>query len=134
MAKPNVHAESSARRFGGRPEDYLDLHLLMDSYKTAMADQRGRAVTHTTFFVHTILPRVYGETIRNSDGKDVSVRSLGEQHCLEDFGGRFIPTLQDYLEGVPHRGWMNNGAGMPPSAKALDEARRERRRDVFTRD
>ncbi len=30
MAKPWIHAVSSAKKFGGVPEDYFDIHNLMD--------------------------------------------------------------------------------------------------------
>lgn len=113
--KPWIHACSSARKYGGVPEDYLPIHDLMDSSKGVIADNRHRALTHTSWFLF-ILERIFGTTITNSAGKKVSVRDVGEQHILEDFGGRFIPTPQDYLQGVPFEPWMNNGrSGYPPS-------------------
>ena len=45
MAKPWIHALSSARRFGGKPEDFLELHNHLDSTKGAFADNRHRAIT-----------------------------------------------------------------------------------------
>ncbi len=30
MSKPYIHALSSAKKFGGKPEDYLEIHQLMD--------------------------------------------------------------------------------------------------------
>jgi hypothetical protein len=54
--------------------------------------------------------------------KLVSVRDIGEQHILEDFQGRFIPTAQDYLEGMEMHEWMCNGnRGMPPSMRKIAE-------------
>jgi hypothetical protein len=121
MSKPWIHAESSARKFGGKPEDYEAIHELMDSSKSVLADNRHRALTHNSWFIATILPRVFGNTFTNSAGKVVSVRDIGEQHVLEDFGGRFIPTPQDYLEEVPFKDWMNNGrkGDNPPSFKVV---------------
>lgn len=121
MSKPHIHAESSAKKFGGKPSDYLAIHSLLDSSKSAMADNRHRAATHTAWFISTILERIFGVTITNSDGREVSVRDVGEQHVLEDFKGRFIPTLQDYLQEVPMRGWMNNGDGLPPSSEQMQK-------------
>ena len=46
--KPIIHAESSARKFGGQPEDYLEIHNFMDSSKSVIADNRHRALTHNT--------------------------------------------------------------------------------------
>jgi len=123
MSKPYIHALSSARRFGGSPEDYLDIHNLMDSSKGAIADNRHRVLTHTAWFLSTILERVYGTTITNSDGRKVSVRDVGEQHILEDFGGRYIPTVQDYVENMEFVDWMQNGKGTPPSSAKLEKHR-----------
>lgn len=125
MSKPYIHAVSSARRFGGEPEDYIEIHNLMDSSKGAIADNRHRALTHTSWFLSTILERVFGVTITNSQGRKVSVRDVGEQHILEDFGGRFIPTAQDYLEHMNFEEWMQNGIrGVPSSFKKIDENRK----------
>jgi hypothetical protein len=95
--KPHIHAESSAKQFGGKPEDYLPIHELMDS--------------------SMLLERIFGSTITNSDGKKVSVRDIGEQHVLEDYRGKFIPSGQDWIQHVEYADWMNNGNGEPASVK-----------------
>lgn len=115
MSKPYIHALSSARKFGGQPEDYLDIHNLMDSSKSAMADNRHRALTHNSWFIGSVLERVFGCTRTNSEGRVYSVRDIGEQHVLEDFGGKFIPSAQDYLAEIEFKDWMQNGQGSPPS-------------------
>lgn len=123
--KPWIHAESSAKRFGGVPEDYIEIHNLMDSSKGAMPDNRHRALTHTSWFLSTILERIFGVTITNSLGKKISVRDIGEQHILEDFRGRYIPTVQDYFEGMEIKDWMNNGVkGVPSSFQKIQEAQK----------
>jgi len=116
MAKPLIHAESSVKKFGGKVEDYLDIHNLMDSSKATVANSRHRALTHTSWFVGTILEKIFGVYIVNSDGKKVSVRDVGEQHVLEDFGGRFIPSAQDYLSNIEMEEWMLKGKGAPPAS------------------
>jgi hypothetical protein len=116
MAKPWIHAVSSARKFGGVPEDYLDIHQLMDSSKGAMSDNRHRALTHNSWFLSNILEKVFGVNIKNSDGRDVSVRDVGEQHILEDFGNRYIPNASDYLEEMEYKSWMNAGKDTIPSS------------------
>jgi len=118
MSKPYIHAISSARKYGGIPEDYLEIHNLMDSSKATIADSRHRVLTHTAWFVGFILERVFGTTLTNSDGRTVSVRDIGEQHILEDFGGRFIPTAQDYLQEMEFMEWMLAGKGKPPPSLA----------------
>ena len=125
MAKPWIHAESSARKFGGKPEDYIEIHNLMDSSKAAFADNRHRALTHNAWFIGTILERIFGVTFENSDGKTVSVRDIGEQHVLEDYGNRYIPTAQDFLAEMNFRNWMNNGLNAaPPSNAIINQERR----------
>lgn len=119
MSKPWIHAESSAKRFGGEPTDYIEIHNLMDSSKATIADSRHRALTHNSWFIGTILEMIFGVTLTNSAGRIVSVRDIGEQHVLEDFGGRFIPSAQDYLQEVEFKDWMLNGKGVPPSFAKL---------------
>lgn len=112
--KPYIHALSSAKKYGGKPEDYIEIHNFLDSSKGAIPDNRHRALTHTSWFLSVVLERVFGVTMTNSDGKTFSVRDIGEQHILEDYGG-FIPTAQDFLQYVEWQNWMDNGNGVPPS-------------------
>jgi hypothetical protein len=130
MSKPLIHAISSVRRWGGEVEDYLPIHNLMDSSKSTIADSRHRALTHNAWFVGEILERIFGVYIENSAGRKVSVRDIGEQHVLEDFNGRYIPSAQDYLEEVPMKDWMLNGRkGEPPSYKII-ESEKEKSKKV----
>ena len=105
--KPYVHALSSAKKYGGTPEDYLEIHDFMDTSKSAIPDNRHRALTHTSWFLNTVLEKVFGTFIVNSKGQKVQVRDIGEQHILEDFGG-FIPSAQDFLQDIVWSDWMNN--------------------------
>lgn len=105
----------------------------MDSSKSTIADSRHRALTHNTWFIGPdgILERVFGATISNSDGRKVSTREIGEQHILEDFGGKFIPTAQDYLQEIEIKDWMVRGKTVPPSFTKIDESIKDRvRRQV----
>jgi hypothetical protein len=121
MSKPYVHAESIAKRFGGKPEDYIEIHNLLDKSKGSIADSRHRALTHTSWFLSEILELIFGVTLTTSTGRVISVREIGEQHILEDFGGRFIPSAQDYLQEIELKEWMVKGKGAPPSfAKIAD--------------
>jgi hypothetical protein len=119
MAAPYIHSLSSCKKYGGKPEDYLDIHELMDSSKCTFADNRHRVLTHNIWFITTILPKVFGHQRMNSDGKPYNVKDIGEQHCLEDFRHKFIPTPQDYISEMSIQPWMNNGDGLPNSAKNL---------------
>lgn len=141
-----THAQSSARRYGGTPEDYLPIHDLMDSSKSAFPDNRHRALTHNNWFFF-IVERIFGHEIPltctggagaiecpvlagedfecfncGGTGKHgtAKTRYICEQHVLEDFGNKYIPTASDYLEGMEFQPWMNNGVeGSPTSHRKL---------------
>lgn len=115
MAKPFIHSRSSARKFGGKPDDYIEIHSFLDSSKSAIADNRHRMLTHNSWFISNVIERVFGYTFINSDGREVSTRDVAEQHVLEDFNMRFIPSAQDFLQNIEFEPWMNNGKGCPPS-------------------
>jgi len=55
--------------------------------------------------------RLKGVHILNSDGKKIHVRDIAEQHILEDFRGKFIPTFNDYINNMQLQNWMNNALG-----------------------
>lgn len=122
--KPYVHAQSSVKKWGGKPDDYLPIHDFMDSSKGVFPDNRHRALTHTSWFLSVVLERVFGHTITNSDGRVVSVRDVGEQHCLEDFNG-VIPTPQDFLQEMEYQSWMH-ADGTPASHRKIEQRKKAR--------
>jgi hypothetical protein len=122
---PFIHAELSAKRFGGVPEDYLDIHELMDSSKAAFPNNAHRVLTHNSWFVVTILPKVFGHQRTNSSGKKYNVKDVGEYHILEDFRMKFIPSVQDYLENLVVQPWMNNGMGSPNRCQLMFKNKEE---------
>lgn len=103
MGHPLEHARSSANRFGGLPEDYLRIHQWFDESKSLLADFRHRALRHHADGIFQA-ERLFGVTIQNSEGKDVLVRYIGEQHVREDLGR--IPSFQDWIAELPIRPWM----------------------------
>ena len=115
MSKPYLHALSSAKKFGGVWQDYLELHEFLDSSKSVVATNIHRALTHNSWFISFIIPKIFGETGVNSDGKIYSTRDVAEQHVLEDYNMKFIPSAQDFLGEINFQPWMNNGEGCPPS-------------------
>jgi hypothetical protein len=128
ISKPWIHAMASAKKFGGKPEDYIEIHNLMDSSKGCIGDNRHRCLTHNSWFIAADGPleRIFGVVIKNSDGRQVSVRDIGEQHILEDFGMKFIPTAQDYIQEMEMAPWMNNDRNsVPPSSKKLRGGKRK---------
>jgi hypothetical protein len=103
MVHPNHHAESSARKYGGEPREYLALHEWLDASKAHMADFRHRALRHHSEGIFA-LQNIYGATITLSTGRVVPVRFIGEQHVLEDLGR--IPTVADWLARIQPEPWM----------------------------
>ena len=85
MAHPFHHALSSAKKWGGGPEDYLLLHQYMDQSKAAEADFRHRAALHHSLGIH-MLEQHFGPVITISTGRTVPVRFIGEQHVIRRFG------------------------------------------------
>ena len=84
MANAYIHAKNSVRRFGGQLEDYLEIHIKMDCSKAYISDNRHRTLRHNSFWIHEVMIPIYGYTITNSDGKQISVKDICEQHILED--------------------------------------------------
>ena len=102
MAHPIEHARSSAKKFGGNPEDYLAIHRWFDESKAFFPDFRHRALRHHTEGIF-LAERNFGVNILNL-GHAVPVRYLGEQHVKEDLGR--IPTAQDWLSEIRPQRWM----------------------------
>ena len=73
MAHPLRHAENSARKFGGKAEDYLPIHNWFDESKAFFPDFRHRALRHHAEGIF-LAERLFGVAIVNSDGKQVPVR------------------------------------------------------------
>jgi len=105
---PLIHSKSSVRRWGGKVEDYMPLHQLLDSPKCTMNNNTSRFLTHNTWFAYEIIPKIFGYNIINSDGKSVDTVDIAMLHILEDYK-KFVPTPQDFLKHMEVQGWMNNG-------------------------
>ena len=97
------HALSSVRKWGGVAEDYLPLHQWFDESKAIMADVRHRALRHHAEGIF-LAERIFSVAIRNSQGKEVPVRYIGEQHVREDLGR--IPSFQDWAAPIRMEPWM----------------------------
>jgi hypothetical protein len=126
------HAVSSARLYGGKPEDYQAIHNWFDQSKESMADFRHRAVRHHAEGIFEC-EKVFGITITVGQktlrflgmelkfgGRKIPVRLIGEQHVKEDCGG-LIPSRKDWLGRIQPAGWMSRGytiKGISPTRKA----------------
>ena len=107
MANPHHHAVSSAKKYGGEPKDYIEIHQWFDASKAHLADFRHRALRHHSQGIFEA-EKVFGDEtgcITNSKGAKVPVRLIGEQHVMEDLGR--IPTVADWLLEIRPREWMN---------------------------
>lgn len=133
MANPHHHAISSARKWGGRPDDYLAVHQWFDETKGWMPDFRHRAIRHHSEGIFECEQK-FGAAItlstcakcgnpesdhpwRGSEdvlipreclefrAKEIPVRWIGEQHVREDLGS--IPTAADWLRRLSAEPWMN---------------------------
>lgn len=113
MTHPTIHADSSVRIFNGKPEDYQAIHDWLDATKETFADCRHRALRHHSQGIFEA-ERVFGHTITNSDGKQVPVRYICEQHIREDCDGR-IPTVADWFRNMKIEPWMNRGYRIEPA-------------------
>lgn len=139
MAHSYHHAVSSARRYGGEPDEYVELHSFMDSSKAAWADQRHRAVLHHSFGIY-LTEQVFGlrEEVRllravldrvpkwvlallrarvpEATPVTLTLRK-GKQVPIRLLAEQhviedcgFIPSLEDYLGEMPRQKWMYRGA------------------------
>lgn len=133
--KPYLHAVSAAKKWGGRPEDYLLVEDFLDSSKAYHADMRHRALYHHSAGIF-VVEAVLGHNLTNTDGVLVSTRDVAELHVLEDMGR--IPSPSDYLAGLPFYDWLGGPArakntqatGEPiPRIMAADYPQHERQQD-----
>lgn len=105
MATAIFHAMSSAKRWGGDPDDYLAIHEWFDSTKGHMPDFRHRALRHHAEGI-VLMEQIFGTHITTSEGKIVPTKWVGEQHVMEDHGR--IPVAADWLRNITnHEPWMN---------------------------
>ena len=72
------HAKSSAKRWGGKAEDYQKIHDWMDEVKNFLPIFAHRALRHHAEGCFAA-EKEFGHTITNSDGKAVPVRLIVEK-------------------------------------------------------
>ena len=122
MANPLIHSKSSVKRWGGKVEDYLAIHELIDSPKATMNNNSARVLTHNTWFAYTIIPKVFGYNITNSSGRSVDTIDIAMLHILEDFRMKFVPTAQDYLKHFDLPDWIYNGVKLVDNPESIETA------------
>ena len=131
------------KKWGGVAEDYQPIHDWFDHSKSQRADPLHRALRHHSEGIFTC-EEVFGTTLELStcakcgltEGKHpvgdtgmfmpvkcptfkakvIPVRWVGEQHVREDLG--FIPTANQWLEGIPLQPWMTRSRKLSKELEA----------------
>ena len=103
MSHMLYHAESSAKRFGGKPEDYFELHGWFDATKELFGDFRHRALRHHSHGIYEA-ERKFGILLPNG----APTRLVAEMHVRQDCYNR-IPDVADWLRQIQPLEWMNRG-------------------------
>ena len=106
MAHPFHHSQQSVRRYGGTVDDYIAIHEWFDESKAFIPLVVHRGLRHHAQGIFDCEAR-FGRTVVNSDGREIPVRFVGEQHVREDCGR--IPCLSDWFREIPMRSWMAAG-------------------------
>lgn len=126
MSHPFFHSKSSVKKFGGTTEDYQKLHNWMDATKAFIPDCRHRLLLHNAFGIF-LGEQVFGVVLkRASDGREVPVRPILEQHIIEDFG--YIPTLEECFKDIKIKNWMfQRAAGLSKSLSKETHVKKQRK-------
>lgn len=125
MSHPYHHSLSSVKKFQGKWEDYIKIHNFFDETKAHYPDMRHRALRHHAEGIFWCEEK-FGTVITNSDGKNIPVRAIAEQHIMEDIG--WIPTIKDYLDCMSQEGWMYK----PGEGRKLMKEIKEQKLDYTT--
>ena len=98
MAHPYDHSRSSAKKFGGEPEEYLVYHEWFDATKAWIGHSKHRMFRHHSEGIFE-LEKIFGVSFVNSVGKKVYTRYVGEQHVKEDCNG-YIPSAKEWVKMI----------------------------------
>lgn len=95
--KPLQHAQISAKTYGGKWTDYIEIHSFLDSSKASSAHFKHRFLLHHAEGIELAV-RVFGEKITNSEKQEVSTRRLLTEHLIEDVGR--IVSIEDWVRDL----------------------------------
>lgn len=98
MAHPYDHARSSVKKWGGKPEDYIHIHEWFDETKAWYGHSKHRMFRHHSEGIFEC-EKIFGASFKNSDGKRIYTRYVGEQHVREDCFG-YIPTAKEWVDNI----------------------------------
>lgn len=98
MAHPLQHSKSSVNKWGGRIEDYIDIHNWFDETKSWVGSSYHRMFRHHSEGIFEC-EKKFGMSFVNSDGKTVYTRYVGEQHVKEDCYN-YIPSAREWIQAL----------------------------------
>ncbi len=97
---PQRHANLSAHRRGGTPEDYYALHAFFDTTKELCSDNRHR-ILHNLWGIRRVVIPLFGVQLSLADGSRIATKEVCEaDHVLADFAGKYLPTLSDFADAI----------------------------------
>ena len=85
MAHPILHSKSSAKQFGGKPEDYLHIHNWFDETKSWIGTSFHRVFRHHSEGIFEC-EKTFGESFLNSDVKE---------DC-----NNYIPSAKEWVDAL----------------------------------
>ena len=95
--KPLQHAQISAKTYGGKWSDYIEIHSFLDSSKAVSAHFKHRFLLHHAEGIKLVV-RIFGENITNSENRKNSIKNLLTDHLIEDVGR--IVTIEDWARDL----------------------------------
>ena len=98
MSHPWEHAKSSARKWGGKPEEYMIYHEWFDETKAWIGHSKHRMFRHHSEGIFE-MESIFGISFVNSDNRVVYTRYIGEQHVKEDCNG-YIPSAKEWVDNI----------------------------------
>ena len=100
--KPLQHAQISQKTYGGKWQDYNEVHNFLDSSKATCAHFKHRFLLHHAEGIELGV-RIFGETVTNSENKTIETRRLLTNHLIEDVG-RLVKVDDWARDLLPDRG------------------------------
>ena len=95
--KPLQHAQISAKSYGGKWQDYIEIHSFLDSSKASCAHFKHRFLLHHIEGIELAV-RIFGETVTNSENRTIPTKKLLTDHLIEDVGS--IVTTEDWARDL----------------------------------
>jgi len=95
--KPLQHAQITAKTYGGCWQDYIEVHSFLDSSKATCAHFKHRFLLHHAEGVELGV-RIFGEAIRNNEGREVATRKTLTEHLIEDVGR--VVAVEDWARDL----------------------------------